>query len=98
MMTRFGQKNIFVGWAHHELIWVEAALTLDLAERRKAFHDIAALTTRSVDQVRGKARQLRDQKRRAAMAQRTVMRLPAHWQLGPSQLKQPTKLQLMGCR
>lgn len=42
-------------WAPHELIWVEAALSLPVTTRVKAFRDIAAMTGRSLLAVEGRA-------------------------------------------
>lgn len=101
MIDRFGNK-ITVYWAPHELLWVEAALTLPYRQRQEAYHDIAAITTRSVDNVRAKAHQIKHKAKldalRAAQTRRTVMRLPDSWKLPPSTLKPPTMAQLMGGR
>lgn len=54
MIDRFG-KPIRVGYSLTELIWIEAALSLDKIERRAAFHDIACLTGRSYKSIKDKA-------------------------------------------
>lgn len=99
MIDRFGQK-ISVYWAEHELLWVRAALTLDFKERQNAYRDIAFLTTRTLDQVRRRAKYIKDQDRRQAQAAtlHNVTRALAVAQLPPSQLRAPTMAQLMGCR
>jgi hypothetical protein len=99
VIDRFGNR-VSVAWPEHHLIMIEAALTLPFQERQDAFRDIAEITTRTLPQVRNRAYEISRQAQRQSQAhkRRVVMRLPAHWQLGPSQLKQPTKLQLMGRR
>lgn len=100
MIDRFGNR-VSVAWPEHHLEWIRAALTLDFAERQAAYRDIASMTGRGIKAVRDRAKFMKDQERRqaqAAAANRRVIRLPAHWALGPSQLRQPTVQQLMAGR
>jgi hypothetical protein len=36
-------KRVYVGWAEHEVLWLEAALTLPRDQQYAAFHDIAEM-------------------------------------------------------
>jgi hypothetical protein len=63
MIGRDG-KFIMVGWAEHEIHWLQAAMTLKGLERLEAYRDISAMTGRpvsalcaKVDWLRAKARQ-----------------------------------------
>jgi hypothetical protein len=71
MLDRFG-KPIRVGWAIHEILWIEAALTLPRAERLAAFEDIASMTGRTVAGVQTRAYTLAAE-RPAQSDPRTVM-------------------------
>lgn len=62
MKDRFGNR-IDVGWAVHEEIWVEAALTLPKNMRTAAYQDIADMTGRSLGCVRFKAGNLASEQR-----------------------------------
>lgn len=42
-------------WLPHELIWLEAALTLPLIAKMFAYRDISVMSGKSVDQVKSKA-------------------------------------------
>ena len=100
MKDRFG-RTIYMGWAEHELLWIEAALTLSRNDRTAAFNDVAEMTGRTMRAIRFQAQRIRkrDEKHAAAVAvKKQRVQTPAHWMLGPSQLRQPTKAQLMGCR
>lgn len=50
MIDRFGKK-IVVGFAAHEILWIEAALTLPEHERLSAFQDIAGMTGRDLTTI-----------------------------------------------
>ena len=101
MKDRFG-RTIYMGWAEHELLWIEAALTLPRDERTAAFKDIGEITGRTIQAIRFQARRIRARDRRHAAAAVVVkkqrIKTPPHWALGPSQLRQPSMAQLMGCR
>ena len=99
MKDRFG-RTIYMGWAEHELLWIEAALTLPRDERTAAFMDISEITGRTMMAIRFQAKRIRkrDAKHAAAIAKKQRIKTPAHWTLGPSQLRQPSMAQLMGCR
>lgn len=99
MIDRFRQK-INVGWAEHEDLWLEAANTLNRRERLMALRDIAALTGRAHASVLSRASRMRWQKKRQeeSAVRRVVMRLPSHWNLGPSAIAPPSKDRLMGGR
>lgn len=99
MKDRFGQ-DVLVCWAEHELEWVDAANTLEITERRAAFHEIAALSGRSYEAVRRFAYSMRERDRRHAKAwvEKKKLAAPTNNSLPPSELRQPTRAQLMGCR
>lgn len=104
MISRYGQP-IRVYWADFEVEWIEAANTLDRAERLSAIRDISSMTGRPYEQVRDFAARRREQewRQRAALQRRPaqrklVMHLPREWTLPPSELRQPTKKQLMAGR
>lgn len=68
MIDRFG-KPIRVGWAPHELLYIEAALTFRASERSSAYQDIADMTGRSLIAIRAKAENMASESRfKAAMA------------------------------
>jgi hypothetical protein len=95
-VDRYGNK-IQLGWAAHELLWVEAAMTLFVEERPDAFRDIAAMSGRSYSAVRTKAYGLALQRRRdaaidAAIAKR---RRKAGVYLDPSMIAWPTASEKM---
>ena len=48
-----------IGWADHELIWLEAANTLPRAERYEALQDIASMSGRSFGAVYQQAYRMR---------------------------------------
>jgi len=50
MVDRFGQP-ILIGWPAHHILWVQAAMMLDIPERQAAFRDIAQMTGRSYKSV-----------------------------------------------
>lgn len=54
MINNLG-KRIVVGWASHEILWVEAALTLRGSEKFEALKDIAGMSGRSYAAVIAKA-------------------------------------------
>ena len=61
-----------IGWDEHEDLWIQAAITLDMAERMMAFRDIAAMTRRTEAQVRYRATELRNAARSAAGLRRAA--------------------------
>lgn len=65
MIGRHGNV-IRVAWAKHEMEWLRAALTLPLAQRMVAFHDISDLTGRSFRQVQNQGTRLRSKQKRDA--------------------------------
>lgn len=73
MIDQFGNK-IRIGWAAHETLWVEAAMTLPRSERKAAFYDIAEMTGRSFCAIQSRAEKLaadeRDRKIREMIAER----------------------------
>lgn len=98
MIDRFG-KHIFIYFADHEILWIEAANHLDYHERQAAFRDIAELSGRHLNDVRKKAHRLkRVQKEAAAKALAPAPKPKPVWILPPSQLKPPSMARLMGCR
>lgn len=99
MKDRFGQ-DIYVYWAEHEIEWINAANTLDRQERRKAFSDIASMSSRSYEAVVRFASYLRERDARQAKewAEKQRLKKPANVSLPPSELKPPTRAQLMGAR
>ncbi len=59
-------REIRVGWAPHELLWLEAANHLSGKEREAALRDIASLAGRGLQATISKARNLRKQEREDA--------------------------------
>jgi len=95
--------KIRISWALHELLWLEAAMSLNVTERDAAFHDIAGMTGRTYSAVRTKAydhfadildarAMLRDMARRSAGRGREAIALK------PSCIAPPTRARLMGAR
>lgn len=91
---------IRIGWALHELLWLEAAMSLNVSEREAAFHDIASMTGRAFSAVRTKAYDhfadildarafLRDMARKRGRAVAA---------LNPSCIAPPSRSRLMGSR
>lgn len=105
MIDRHG-NIIRVAWAKHEMEWLHAAVTLPLIQRMAAFHDISDLTGRSFRQVQSQASRLRCKLVWAALpVEATARRIMApiyNYRTAPkalpSDLRQPTRAQLMGCR
>lgn len=105
MIDRHG-NTILVGWSAHEILWVEAAMTLLPASKIAAFQDIADMTGRSYTAIVRKASDLVSAKREAAIEARLATRrvmvptasqhTPGRIPLVPSKLRQPSKSQLMG--
>lgn len=62
------KNRIHVFWAPHEDLWVNAARKLPLRERRGAFIDIAAMTSRSLRSVERRAQILVAKERAEARA------------------------------
>lgn len=109
---RFG-KPVFVAWADYQLLWIEAAISLDRPPRMAAFLDIAALTGRSLQAVKTKAREIRARQKhgpspyRVAVTPReprvrdfplTEARLAPTWDQAPEGFKWPTREQMMSGR
>lgn len=65
MIDRFG-NTIQLGWWPHELLWIEAALTLPISERREALDDIATMSNRSLGSVTHKFYDLHHQRKKQA--------------------------------
>lgn len=100
MIDRYG-KPINVAWPEHHLEWVRAALTLDFKERQAAFHDIAEMTGRGIEAVRGCVKAVRDRDRRQAIAyahKKALRTATPALPFPPSTIRPPTMAQLMGCR
>lgn len=105
MFDRWGNK-VIVGWAHHEIVWVEAALCLPPAQQIDAYLDIGELTGRGAQAVRRMAQHILDRRRLAESikeAERQAVRDAARVRhyvpvVMPSELRRPTKAQLMGRR
>ena len=93
MFDRFGDP-IRVGWAEHELLWIDAAMTLPRGERFRAFEDIASLTGRTVANIQSYA-----YRRRAAFlapSEPRVVMVPGPAPFGPvPAFRGPTKAQMM---
>ncbi len=47
MIDRWG-NSVRVGWAAHEILWLEAAMSLPVLDRPAAYKDISELTGRSL--------------------------------------------------
>lgn len=100
-ISRFGYE-VVVAWAPHEILWVEAAITLPLEERNEAFGDICAMSGRSFGSVRAQGYHIAYKKRKAVAIEteiaacRAVVRQPAP-PLPPSTIV-PTRAQLMAGR
>lgn len=89
MKDRFG-RTIAIGWGRHEIIWLEAVLTLPRSQVKRALSDIAEMSGRTFKATQSKFYHVRQQARReAAEAQRLrdlaiVLRNPAAFP-GPSE-------------
>jgi hypothetical protein len=103
-------SEVVVGWADHEIVWLEAALTLPKNERAAAFQDIAELTGRTFCAVRSKSYWMNERKRLARLRMdvernRKPMAIIT-WSPGsgrrpklpPSELAPLSKARLMGAR
>jgi hypothetical protein len=97
MIDRWGNP-VRVAWAAHELLWIEAALSLDVRDRMAAFTDIAELTGRPRETVQRMAANLRSARKREAEALRQPVRMALPHPTPPSALRPPTLAQLMGGR
>lgn len=100
MIDRLGNA-IYIGWAAHEILWLCATWELPREERCAAFHDIAAMTGRSVQAVRVKAFRLwwqRERERERASRRIFVPYTCPSWKGTPSQLAQISKARLMSGR
>jgi hypothetical protein len=105
MLDRWG-KSIQVGWAEHEMLWIEAALMLPPEKQTDAFLDIGELTCRGARAVRDKAMDILERRRFAearAAADRAALKALARSRyippvLMPSALRKPSLAQLMGRR
>jgi hypothetical protein len=101
MIDRHG-RPICIGYARHELIWIEAALSLPRIERRAALQDIADMTGRGYENIRAMAARmdnaLEEQARNARRIVVPARAMPKPRALAPSALSQPTRAHLMGAR
>lgn len=106
MIDRHG-KPISVAYAEHELIWIRAAIRLPRDDRTEAFQDIAAMTGRTEFHIRAKATEIRAKQRATsemlshAKPRRSLVPFRATFhppRALPSDLRQPSRAQLMGCR
>ena len=92
-IDRFGH-DVILGWAAHEILWLEAALTLDVVERAEAYHDISEMTGRSVQAIRKKASTIQDEHRmeraRASYAATMATRFYRSRRNGPEVPRRPT--------
>lgn len=99
MIDRHGNR-IDIGWAPHEILWLEAALTLRMTERMPAYQDIAEMTGRSVRAIQAKATGIIADSR--ATARRIMVAGPADnhaWLKFPaSQITPPSKAMLTAGR
>lgn len=75
MKDRFG-KPVLVAWAAHEILWLEAALSLPKAERIAAYVDISSMTGRSIGAISGMASKIRYEKASAARGSDSRLPLP----------------------
>lgn len=98
MIDRFGNA-LRVGWLEHEILWLEAAISLPFFQRQEAYREIAELTGRPETAVRYRAGQLKAAQERAKAV--LVPARPAVWSAKrraaclPTELRAPTKEQLM---
>jgi hypothetical protein len=109
MLDRFGDR-IRVGWSAHEFLWVEAALSLPPEKQTDAWLDIAEMTGRGAVAVRAMANKILARRRLTEEFQEADRRAIRSTVVGaaarylrrpvtlPSDLRQPTKAQLMGAR
>jgi 2-polyprenyl-6-methoxyphenol hydroxylase-like FAD-dependent oxidoreductase len=103
MIDRFGDP-IRVGWPEYQILWLRAALDLPKPERAAAFQDIADMTGRTLSAVRDRAyleawrMRERAERCRRPMVPARAFPCPQRSRFIPSELKQPTKAQLMGAR
>jgi hypothetical protein len=96
MIDRYGIP-IYIGWADHEVIWLQAAMTLDHGERLEAYQDIASMSGRTFKAVKQKASDMRESDRRlrakadAEVLQNRTILVPARIHHRPSAiLRNPT--------
>ncbi len=107
MLDRHGQY-IQVGYSEVEIEWLKAANTLDGPERASAFRDIASMSGRSFSQVQAKAN---DMRRQDIELKAKILAHSYEWRLNasvltarsnlgrkPSELRQPSKAELMAGR
>lgn len=91
-----------IGWKAHELLWLEAALTLDAYDFLLACEDIVALSGRTVGAVAAKAKALRVDAIREAGKYATAQRLSLAALPAPvvakhvSSVKSPSLAAMMG--
>ena len=98
-VDRFGQR-VDIAYAAHEILWIEAANTLDPHERACCFGQIASLTGRSIANIRDKANSLRKEAiQKAYEANREAptrrVMVSASPTTHPSTITGPTKARLM---
>lgn len=66
MKDRSG-KTIYIAWARHEFIWLEAAMTLPKKQRLAAYRDISNMTGRSMDAIARQAYNIECKRQEAAL-------------------------------
>ena len=81
MIDRHG-KTVYVSWQAHELIWLQAALSLPRHDRPAAYRDIAYMSGRAVSSVQRKALRLEKSCRADTAVESAVTRRAEP--LGPS--------------
>ncbi len=98
MIDRFG-KRVAVSWSEVEMIWLEAAMSLETrAERKEAYRDISAMSGRPVLSIERMAWRVAMLKRDEAIRRmreqpRQVKRTEA---MAPSQIKPSLAMMMAG--
>ncbi len=72
MLDRFG-KPIYVGWSSHEMLWLDAALSLPYHQQIPAFRDMAAMSGRSFRAIQTKAQTITVTRAEAEHRARRIM-------------------------
>lgn len=96
VVDRWGQ-SIRVGWSQHELLWVKAALSMDVPDRAEAFQQIALMTKRPLDSVRKQARKILMEQQEATTTSALVSLIVDPPSV-PSAISVPDKRRLMAGR
>lgn len=100
-IDRWGNP-IKIGWSQSELLWVLAAINLDVAERIAAYQDISDMSGHPFAHVRQKANRI--MRETITALEDGYLHTPPELALSPSVkpqtsfVKPPTKAQLMGSR